>query len=103
MNMDIKKKVLDMSTVYANLSHMETIHLLEDLFVVKYELEDCLASFRSDTCDMDIRLPEIMRIEEQMIYIDKNIRAVEDALLCHESKILNRFSVSGEIHSVCLN
>lgn len=103
MNMNINKKVLDMATVYANLSHMETTHLLEDLFAVKYELEDCLASLRSDISDMDIRLLEIMRIEEQMIYVDKNIRAVEDALLCHESKIINRFSVSGKIHCVCLN
>jgi hypothetical protein len=101
--MKINKHILDMSSVYSNLSHIETIAFLEELLIIRYELEDSLHNLREDTSEIEMRLLAIIEIEEQMLYVNKNIRVVEDALLCHESKITNRFSISGKIHSVCLN
>jgi hypothetical protein len=58
---------------------------------------------RADSTDIEERLDEIMRVEEQLEYIDKNIYTLENAILCHETKIFEKINILGKTAVICLN
>jgi hypothetical protein len=97
--MKINKSILDMSDVYCKLSHFETICFLDELLIMQYELEDLLDELTNDMNNSSL----IVEIEGEIAYLKENIRVVENALLCHESKITKRFSISGEINYIFFN
>jgi hypothetical protein len=101
--MYINRTILDLSTLYATLTIFETIEILEQVVGAKEELEDVLDMLREDSTDIQERLGEIMRIEEQLEYIDKNIYTLENAILCHETKIFEKINILGKTAVICLN
>jgi len=101
--MHINKTLLDLATLYATLSLTETIEVRDDLVEAKEELEDVLNMLRADSTDIQERLAEIMRVEEQLEYLNKNIYTVENAILCHETKIFEKRNVQGKTLVLCLN
>jgi hypothetical protein len=101
--MYINRTLLDLSTLYATLTIFETIEILEQVVGAKEELEDVLGMLREDSTDIQERLGEIMRIEEQLEYIDKNIYTLENAILCHETKIFEKINILGKTAVICLN
>ena len=101
--MYINRTLLDLSTLYATLTIFETIEILEQVVGAKEELEDVLGMLREDSTDIQERLGEIIRIEEQLEYIDKNIYTLENAILCHETKIFEKRNVLGKTSVICLN
>jgi hypothetical protein len=101
--MYINRTLLDLSTLYATLTIFETIEILEQVVGAKEELEDVLGMLREDSTDIQERLGEIIRIEEQLEYIDKNIYTLENAILCHETKIFEKRNVLGKTAVICLN
>lgn len=101
--MYINRTLLDLSTLYATLTIFETIEILEQVVGAKEELEDVLSMLREDSTDIQERLGEIIRIEEQLEYIDKNIYTLENAILCHETKIFEKRNVLGKTAVICLN
>jgi len=98
--MKINRTILDLNTVYCNLTHADTIEVLDDLKTTKQELEDILDALRAEGTDC---YDEMNAIEEQLIYLRRNIRTVEDALLCHESKTTERFNLRGSTSTISLN
>ena len=101
--MYINRTLLDLSTLYATLTIFETIEILEQVVGAKEELEDVLGMLREDSTDIQERLGEIIRIEEQLEYIDKNIYTLENAILCHETKIFEKINILGKTAIICLN
>jgi hypothetical protein len=101
--MYINRTLLDLSTLYATLTIFETIEILEQVVGAKEELEDVLGMLREDSTDIQERLGEIIRIEEQLEYIDKNIYTLENAILCHETKIFEKINILGKTAVICLN
>ena len=101
--MYINRTLLDLSTLYATLTIFETIEILEQVVGAKEELEDVLGMLREDSTDIQERLDEIMRVEEQLEYIDKNIYTLENAILCHETKIFEKINILGKTAVICLN
>ena len=101
--MYINKTLLDLATLYATLTLQETMKIVDQLVETKEELEDVLDMLRADSTDIEERLDEIMRVEEQLEYIDKNIYTLENAILCHETKIFEKRNVLGKTAVICLN
>jgi hypothetical protein len=101
--MHINKTLLDLATLYATLTLPETIEILDQLLESQEELEDVLDMLRADSTNLQERLEEIMRVEEQLEYLNKNIYTVENAVLCHETKIFEKINVKGKTAILCLN
>lgn len=101
--MYVNRTLLDLATLYATLTVFETMEILDQVTEAKGELEDVLKMLREDSTDIQERLDEIMRVEEQLEYIDKNIRTLENAILCHETKIFEKRNVQGKTAIFCLN
>ena len=101
--MYINKALLDLATLYATLTLQETMKILDQLVETKEELEDVLDMLRADSTYIQERLDEIMRVEEQLEYLNKNIYTLENAILCHETKIFEKRNVLGKTAVICLN
>lgn len=101
--MHINKTLLDLATLYATLTLPETIEILDQLLESQEELEDVLDMLRADSTNLQERLEEIMRVEKQLEYLNKNIYTVENAVLCHETKIFEKINVQGKTAILCLN
>jgi flagellar biosynthesis/type III secretory pathway chaperone len=101
--MHINRTILDLATLYATLTIFETMEILEQVVETKKELEDVLSMLREDSTDIQNRLDEIMRVEEQLEYINMNIKTLETAIMCHETKIFEKRTVQGKIAVLCMN
>ena len=101
--MYINKTLLDLATLYATLTLQETMKILDQLVETKEELEDVLDMLRADSTYIQERLDEIMRVEEQLEHLNKNIYTLENAILCHETKIFEKRNVLGKTAVICLN
>jgi hypothetical protein len=102
MNIQINKKLFTLNEVYSTLNHSTTSAFLNELFKVRTELLGEL-----DTTDLivdsDAKLDLVEHIELQLVYINKNIRTFEDALLCYETKIYEVGNILGENTKIWLN
>lgn len=101
--MKINTDVLDLVNVYENLKLAEILDLYDGVIEAKNGLEHCLAMLRDDSTDILERIQEIMDIEEQMAFIDANIKVLITAILCHESRVFERRTLSSGLAHVCLN
>ena len=101
--MSINKILLDLASTFSTLTHVETIEVLAELVDVRDELNSCLRDLKLDSTELEMRLNKMMEIEDQIILLNKNIRTLENALLCHESKIFERVNLNGVIAVLCYN
>lgn len=101
--MDINTEKLDLATVYENLNITDIISYHEELLTIKNDLNHCLSLLREDSTDIDERLSEIIDIEEQMICLDANIKVLVDAILAHESKVIEKRTTLGSLGLFNLN
>jgi hypothetical protein len=101
--MNINRKILDLVTIYRNFSHAETIQNMEDLIRVKENLEDVIVDLKEISMYDEDTINEIATIKEQISYLNQNIRTLEDAILCHESKMFQKMTANNKFAKVCLN
>jgi len=101
--MKTNDKLFDLATIYATLTHVEIIEILSELIEVREDLEDSLFLLKLDSTDMEARLNGIIAIEHQLVSLNKNIKTLEDAILCHLSKCTERFNVAGNTVIIYLN
>jgi hypothetical protein len=101
--MHINKTILDLATLYTTLTIVETMEILEQVVGAREELEEVLCMLREDSTDIQERLEEIMRVEEQLEYVNMNIKTLENAILCHETKIFEKINILGKTAVICLN
>ena len=95
--------ILDLATVYATLSIQETLTALADIKESTETLDELLILMKADSSDMDTRLCHISCIEEQIDLANKNIRVLENAIMCHETKIFEKRTVQDKTAVICLN
>lgn len=93
--MNINKKLFDLDDVYLKFSHGE---VWSNLIKLK-NVRDSITYVVEETTD---ELEKII-LREQLIYVNKNIKTFEDALLCHESKIIEKRMSIGELGMFYLN
>jgi len=94
--MDICRNLLELHQIYGVLTQSETQKLLDSLEESKLELIDIKISTLNkmfndiNSDDIDDGVEILSAIKEQMQYLEHNIRVVENALLCHETKIFEK-------------
>ena len=101
--MKTNDKLFDLATIYATLTHVEVIEILSELIEVREDLEDSLFLLKLDSTDMEARLNGIMAVEHQLVSLNKNIKTLEDAILCYESKIFEKRNINGGVVIFGLN
>ena len=101
--MKTNKIVFDLATVYASFTVHETIKILADAREGKEELDELLILLKADSSDMEARLYNIACVEEQIDLANKNIRVLENAIMCHETKIFEKRTVQDKTAVICLN
>ena len=91
----INKKLFDLNEVYIKFSHAEIWNIL-------IKLKNTSSAFNEIINETDDIL-ERKLLKEQLIYVIKNIRTFEDALLCHETKFTEKRTSLGELGIFILN
>jgi hypothetical protein len=101
--MKINKQTYELSAIYEQMVLGDIMESLDDLIDVRIQLLIALDTLRSDSTDMVDRLDEIISLEEQLSYLNENIRVFVLAITCHESKVFEMRSLGNEIITLCLN
>lgn len=101
--MKVNKTIFDLSTIYETLSYDETILFVDKLVNDRIELLLTMSGLLSGDDNMDERLARIAKIEEELYYLNSNIRIFEEALMCHESKVCEKRSLSSGLIDIWLN
>ena len=102
----INTTLFDLDVLYKTLSHGAISTMLDSLLYVKSEIKDCLdyLNYLSEQGDLkDDELEMHSHLTMQMFYINKNVRTLEDALLCHMTKTFEKRTIMGELTNICLN
>lgn len=101
--MKINKKLFELSEIYETLSHAKTLSMLIDLKLIREEIMNVKTKLIEDTYGFGENVDEISVIDEQLTYLNKNIRVFENALMCHETKIIEKRTTLGELGVFYLN
>ena len=99
----INKHLFDLSEVFANWKHQETWYTITMIKLQRLELIDCLQHIKDNSLYDGHYKEERDAILMQLHYVDINISTLEDALLCHETKIFEKRSQLGELGIIGLN
>jgi hypothetical protein len=99
----VNKVLFDLSTVYSNLTQAETWMMANTLTGVKANLEDLLIDVRQHELFDNHYKEQKEALEQQLFYVKSNIRTLQDALLCHETKFIEKRTGLGDLGVFCLN
>jgi len=95
--------LFDLDVVFTTMSHAETLSAIINLKEVKAELIEIRDECLEETFEFDQNVEEIAFINKQLTYVNKNIRTLENALLCHESKIVEKRTSLEDLGTFWLN
>lgn len=95
--------LFDLATVYEKLTQAETWNMANTLTKVKFNLEDLLADINEHQLFDNHYKEQTDAIETQLYYVNANIEVLQDALLCHETKFIEKRTTLGDLGVFCLN
>ena len=95
--------LFDLDVIFETMSHAKTLVMIAELKEVRQQLLDIRNECIEDTFEFDQNVDELSFIDTQLIYINKNIRTFENALLCHESKISEKRIALADLGTFWLN
>ncbi len=101
--MKLDTTLFELDVVFETMSHATTWGILIDLKEIKRELVELRNDYIIDTFEFGQNVDEVAMIDKQLIYLNKNIRTFEDALMCHETKIFEKRTTMGDLGDFCLN
>lgn len=101
--MKLDTTLFELDVVFETMSHGTTWGILIDLKEIKRELVELRNDYINDTFEFGQNVDEVAMIDKQLIYLNKNIRTFEDALMCHETKIFEKRTTMGDLGDFCLN
>ncbi len=99
----VNKVLFDLSTVYSNISQSETWMMANTLMKAKEGLEEFLIEIEDNKLFDTHYQKEKNAIEDQLFYVNANIKTLQDALLCHETKFIEKRTGLGDLGVFCLN
>ena len=86
----LNKTIFDLVTVYLNLTQAETWLLSKTLNKVKADLDGLVLDITENRLFDTHYNEELVAVQTQLVFVNKNIKTLGDALLCHESKIFEK-------------
>lgn len=99
----INRTLFDMDTAYKSLSQAETWKMVNVLTNVKHELEDLLMDIEDHSLFDNHYKEQKDSITEQLFYVNTNIKTLQDVLLAHETKFIEKRTNLGDLGVFCLN
>ena len=99
----VNKHLFDLSEIYDNWSYQETWYATSTLRKQRQELIICLQHIINNRLFDAHYKEEEEAVRKQLFYLDKNIKTLEDVLLCHETKIFEKRSSLEELGIIGLN
>ena len=99
----INKTLFELSVVYDCISQAETWSMANDLTNTKFNLEGLLAELNENKLFDNHYKEQTDAIENQLYYVNANIKVLQDALLCHESQFIEKRTTLGDLGMFCLN
>jgi hypothetical protein len=99
----INTKLFDLNDVYTNMTHSEAWLMSINLMDIKFDLEE--SKHDLITCGglgVD-SVSDIIAIDQQLWFVEQNMKTLEDALLCFETKIFEHRMMLKDLKTVCLN
>ncbi len=91
----MNRKLLDLNEIYVNFTHSKIWVKLMNMKKIRDDINYFIISSK------DLKEKEILK--EQMFYMDENINTLEVALLCHETKFIEKRTSMGELGEFYLN
>ena len=103
--LNINTKVYTLDEVYSSFSHSHAYSALLGLKECREEFDTQIQYLLEnvDRLNTERTINLIDQIETQIMYLNKNIRVFEDALLCHETKMYEVRNILGENTRIWLN
>jgi hypothetical protein len=92
--------LFELPIILDSLTHSSTWAILLDLKDIKEEILNIRIEFSKK---FNEHIDDINLIEEQLIYINKNIKTFEEALTYHENKIFKKILYGVNFLELCLN
>ena len=106
----VTKIVLDLVEIFEGLSQSDTFKLTSDirgskdeLILLKGRMFDLIKINNQLGISNDRQIESLTIINEQLYYVNENLIVLENALLCHESKIFEKRTFMGMKFNVGLN
>lgn len=98
---NLNKMLFDLEEVFNLISHGKVQLMLDKLLSIKDDLEDSRLTLILNGNNSAV----LNQITEQMVYLNANIKTLQDAILCHETKTFEKRSVKYIVGCVnlCLN
>jgi hypothetical protein len=90
MEFKVNRRLLDLATLYATMSHSVTWDITNDIRSAKDDLECAREELTNGSLFDGHYKRELGLIDEQLKYININLKTLEEALMCHETKIFEK-------------
>ncbi len=100
---NLNTTLFDLNVIFTTMSHAQTLDMCTSLKIVREDLIEYRNECLEETLEFDQNVDEINFIDTQLIYLNKNIKTLENALLCHESKISEKRTTIGDLGIFWLN
>ena len=95
--------LFELDVVFETMSHGTTWGILIDLKDIKRELLEVRDEFISEAFEFGENVEEVSHIDEQLKYLNKNIRTFENALLAHHTKCSEKRTLLNDLITIWLN
>jgi len=99
----VDKRLLELSDVVTYMSVAMTLSTLASFTQSKKNLEAYKDYFIANAFEFGQHVEEVDAITEQLEYLNKNIKTLENAILYHEAKCIEKRIGLGKLQSVGLN
>lgn len=99
----INNVLFELSNVYENLSQAKTWDMTNILTEIKSNLESLIEDVKQSQLYEDQYKEHIDLVNKQLFYVNSNIKTLQDALLCHETKFIQKRTGLGDLGVFCLN
>jgi hypothetical protein len=95
--------LFELDVVFETMSHATTWGILIDLKEIKKELISIKNELIDEAMSFDENVEEVTHIENQLVYLNKNIRTFENALMAHHTKCSEKRTLLNDLITIWLN
>lgn len=102
--MKVNKTIFELDVVYETITLAKTLEMVDALSVSIEQMEDMKMELNYKTIKNGISYQRYIKdIDEMLSYCLHNHRTLINAVLIHESKVLEKRPSLGDLQTICLN
>jgi len=90
-HMKIDTTIFNLADVFNNLNHSKTWQFITELRAIKAELESSKNNLMALPIELDKKTLEVITLEQQLVFLNRNIKTVEEALMAHERNCFDKW------------